>query len=47
MENGSLRLRTAFSRDQPEKMYVTHLMQEDADLIWQVIANMGHIYVCG
>lgn len=47
VEKGTLELRAAFSRDQPEKIYVTQLMREDADSIWKVIESMGHIYVCG
>lgn len=45
---GSLRLRLAFSRDQPQKVYVTHLLEQDSDLIWNVIGeNKGHLYICG
>jgi NADPH-ferrihemoprotein reductase len=46
--NGTLKLRVAFSRDQEKRHYVTHLMQEDSDMIWNVIGeNRGHIYICG
>lgn len=45
---GSLKLRLAFSRDQPHKVYVTHLLEEDADLVWNIIdKNKGNFYVCG
>lgn len=44
---GTLKLRTAFSRDQPFKIYVTDLLKEDTDLIWDAIENKGHIYICG
>lgn len=47
VNNGTLKMRTAFSRDQPDKVYVTNLLREDADLIWQVIDNKGHVYICG
>lgn len=47
VQNGALKMHTAFSRDQQEKKYVTHLIHDDADVIWQVIGNMGHIYICG
>lgn len=40
-------MRTAFSRDQAEKIYVTNLLREDTDLVWQVIDNKGHVYICG
>jgi len=41
-------LRLAFSREQKQKVYVQHLIREDADLLWDLIGNQGaHIYVCG
>uniref|UniRef100_U5EZ84 NADPH--cytochrome P450 reductase n=1 Tax=Corethrella appendiculata TaxID=1370023 RepID=U5EZ84_9DIPT len=47
-KRGLLTLRVAFSRDQAHKVYVTHLLQEDTDLIWNVIGeNKGHFYICG
>ncbi|XP_011187815.1 NADPH--cytochrome P450 reductase isoform X1 [Zeugodacus cucurbitae] len=48
IKKGSLTMKTAFSRDQNEKVYVTHLIEKDADLIWNVIGeNKGHFYICG
>lgn len=48
VQNGTLTLKTAFSRDQQEKIYVTHLIEQDADLIWKVIGEQkGHFYICG
>lgn len=45
---GTLTLKTAFSRDQNEKVYVTHLLEKDADLIWHLIGEKnGHFYICG
>lgn len=42
------KLYTAFSRDQPHKIYVTHLLKENMKEIWDIIGNNnGHIYVCG
>ncbi|XP_050305101.1 NADPH--cytochrome P450 reductase isoform X1 [Anthonomus grandis grandis] len=46
-ESGLLTLKTAFSRDQAQKVYVTHLIEKDADLIWNVFENNGHLYICG
>ncbi|CAO1395159.1 unnamed protein product [Diamesa serratosioi] len=47
-KKGSLNLKLAFSRDQDKKVYVTHLLEQDADLVWKVIGeNKGHIYICG
>lgn len=38
----------AFSRDQPEKIYVTHLLEQNADELWNIIGEKnGHLYVCG
>lgn len=47
IQNGTLKLRVAFSRDQAEKVYVTNLLKEDTDLLWDVIDNKGHVYICG
>lgn len=47
VQNGTLKLRVAFSRDQAEKIYVTNLLKEDTDLLWDVIDNKGHVYICG
>lgn len=48
VDKGALNLRVAFSRDQEKKVYVTHLLQEDADKIWEVIGEKkGHVYICG
>ncbi|KAK9834355.1 hypothetical protein WJX84_005108 [Apatococcus fuscideae] len=40
-------LRIAFSRDGPFKRYVTHLLQEDAAHLWQLIQQGASIYVAG
>lgn len=48
IKKGTLTMKAAFSRDQNEKVYVTHLIEKDADLIWNVIGeNKGHFYICG
>ena len=46
-ENSILNLNIAFSRDQNEKIYVTHLIEKDGQIIWDHIKENGHIYVCG
>jgi len=47
-EGGVLTLHTAFSRDQAEKRYVTHLMRENAAGIWKILGEEnGHFYICG
>lgn len=48
VSKGSLKLRLAFSRDQEKKVYVTHLLEQDADSVWKIIGeNKGHLYICG
>lgn len=46
-DRGLLRLETAFSRDQSEKVYVQHKMQENGSEIFDWLENGAHIYVCG
>jgi NADPH-ferrihemoprotein reductase len=40
-------LHVAFSRDQQQKIYVTHLLRQQAKAVWALIKENGHIYVCG
>ena len=48
VEDGVLTLHTAFSRDQPEKIYVSHRMRENVEELWHLIGEKGgHVYVCG
>lgn len=48
VKKGALKLHLAFSRDQAQKVYVTHKLNENADEIWRVLGESnGHIYVCG
>ncbi|XP_053698332.1 NADPH--cytochrome P450 reductase isoform X1 [Sabethes cyaneus] len=48
VKRGVIKLRSAFSRDQAHKVYVTHLLEEDMDLLWTVIGEKkGHFYICG
>ena len=41
------RLDLAFSRDQPEKIYVQHKMQQAAEELWSWLEKGAHFYVCG
>jgi sulfite reductase (NADPH) flavoprotein alpha-component len=48
LKNGGLsRMDVAFSRDQPEKVYVQHKLAEHAEDIWQWLEKGAHFYVCG
>ena len=48
LADGALaRLATAFSRDQREKIYVQHRMQENARELWEWLEAGAHVYVCG
>ncbi len=46
-QKGVLKLSTAFSRDQQEKIYVQHRMLEERRTLWQWIQEGAIIYVCG
>jgi sulfite reductase (NADPH) flavoprotein alpha-component len=41
------RLDTAFSRDQPQKIYVQHRMLEHAAELWAWLEDGAYLYVCG
>jgi sulfite reductase (NADPH) flavoprotein alpha-component len=48
LADGTLsRLDTAFSRDQPRKIYVQDRMMENAGDLWRWLQEGGHFYVCG
>lgn len=48
LKEGNLsRLDLAFSRDQPEKVYVQHKMLENAPELWAWLEKGAHFYVCG
>lgn len=48
LKSGGLnRLDVAFSRDQPEKVYVQHKMEAQAADIWAWLEQGAHFYVCG
>ncbi|KAL1452216.1 hypothetical protein WDU94_006512 [Cyamophila willieti] len=48
VKNGTLKLHVAFSRETAKKVYVTHLLEQNADELWRVIGETnGHLYVCG
>jgi sulfite reductase (NADPH) flavoprotein alpha-component len=41
------KLNTAFSRDQKDKIYVQHKMQQHAGKLFEWLENGAHIYICG
>lgn len=45
--DGFLRIDTAFSRDQAEKIYVQHRMKENAAEIWKWLEEGADFFVCG
>jgi sulfite reductase (NADPH) flavoprotein alpha-component len=48
LKNGALsKLDVAFSRDQPEKVYVQHRMQDRAAELYAWLQEGAHLYVCG
>ena len=44
---GHLSLSLAFSRDQEEKIYVQHRMQQEAEKLWQWLEKGAFVFVCG
>lgn len=47
-KKGLLQLRVAFSREQSQKVYVTHLLQQNSEELWRIIGECnGHFYICG
>lgn len=46
-QQGKLRLDAAFSRDQPEKVYVQHLMLAHGAEFYRWVMEGAYIYVCG
>ena len=40
-------LQVAFSRDQPEKVYVQHLLKKSGAVIWALLEKQGYFYICG
>ncbi|EKE07944.1 MAG: hypothetical protein ACD_17C00436G0001 [uncultured bacterium] len=46
-KQGRLRLSTAFSRDQEQKIYVQHKLWEERKSIWKWICDGAFLYVCG
>jgi sulfite reductase (NADPH) flavoprotein alpha-component len=41
------RLSLAFSREQPEKRYVQHLLREESHTLYDWLQRGAHLYVCG
>ncbi|CAM9203882.1 unnamed protein product, partial [Sphacelaria rigidula] len=41
------RLRLAFSREETSKVYVQHLLRQDATEVWELLGTGAHVYVCG
>ena len=41
------KLSTAFSRDQADKIYVQHRMEEEGAELWRWLQNGAYFYVCG
>ena len=48
METGALtKLNVAFSRDQKEKIYVQHKMQQQSNELFKWLQEGAYIYICG
>lgn len=46
-KEGKLKLSLAFSRDQAEKLYVQHLMLQQAKELWTWMQQGAYFYICG
>ncbi|KAL0048513.1 hypothetical protein WJX82_004898 [Trebouxia sp. C0006] len=46
-DEGRLTLFTAFSRQQAQKVYVQDRLRESGKLVWQLLQEGAHFYVCG
>lgn len=46
-EEKTIQLFVAFSRKTEKKVYVQHLLKDQADLVWNHFKNGGHFYICG
>ncbi|MBS0628832.1 MAG: sulfite reductase [Verrucomicrobia bacterium] len=46
-EHPNLKIHTAFSRDQDEKIYVQHRMLENGAELYEWLKNGAHLYLCG
>ena len=44
---GRLKLFPAFSRDQDEKVYVQHLIKQNAAVVWEAVKNGGYFMIAG
>lgn len=40
-------MHTAFSREGPNKVYVQHKIQENAEIVNQLLEQKAYFYVCG
>lgn len=47
IRDGFLRMDTAFSRDQPQKIYVQHRLCEHARDVWSWLEEGAELFVCG
>ncbi|GIL73126.1 hypothetical protein Vretimale_4732 [Volvox reticuliferus] len=45
--DNKITLFTAFSREQKQKVYVQDRLAESAELVWELLQQGGHFYVCG
>jgi len=46
-KEGKLNLITAFSREQERKIYVQDRLKEHGGMIWQLLEQGAHFYICG
>ncbi|CAL4065543.1 unnamed protein product, partial [Meganyctiphanes norvegica] len=48
VDDGVMKMHVAFSRDQENKFYVSHLLEQNRADVWRILGQEnGHFYVCG
>jgi sulfite reductase (NADPH) flavoprotein alpha-component len=46
-DEGAITLHTAFSRENASKVYVQQRLREASNVVWQLLQDGAHFYVCG
>ena len=47
LNKSHIKIFTAYSRDQPEKIYVHHKMKEEGGLIWSLLQKSAYLFIAG
>ncbi|GBC00416.1 hypothetical protein RclHR1_03850014 [Rhizophagus clarus] len=47
VDERKLKLFVAFSRDQGKRIYVQHILRDNAKLVYEILDRKGHVYISG